>query len=214
MIRFEHAIIAALILLAANYHCVSALSVVSSPPHVTTTAKTHYLQMQPKLREIRKEFHFSTISYEQGLKNIHSLESLLQIRKTYFQIHSTTEPVHYGKYIVVSAKCSVKAAFQQDIRMFSSQPNTSHIVCLKEGVPQMMFQVNVSPAYYGHTMTISASTYLHAPRWINMILSPLWYFLSAFENSLRLEYNVKNDENLIKYRKMVFNQSVSGAFSD
>jgi hypothetical protein len=63
-------------------------------------------------------------------------------------------------------------------------------------------------------MTISASTYLHAPRWINMILSPLWYFLSALENSLRLEYNVQNNENLVKYRKMVFNQSVSGAFSD
>lgn len=200
----ESTIIAALVLLAATYHCTSALAAFSVP----ATCNAHG-QMPLKLREIRKEFHFSTIPYEQGLKNIHSLERLLQIHHTYFQIHSTTEPVYYGKYIVVSARCSIKSRFQQDIRMFSDQPNTSHIICLKEGVPQMMFKVNVSPAYYGHTVTISASTYLHAPRWINMILSPLWYFLLVFENSLRREFNAQNDENLVKYRKMVFNQTLS-----
>jgi hypothetical protein len=199
----ESTITAALILLAATYHCTSAL-VVSAPQAKAATGNT------PNLREIRKEFHFSTIPYEQGLKNIHSLEKLLPIHETYFQIHSTTEPVHYGKYIVVSANCSIKSKFQQDIRMFSNQPNTNHIVCLKEGVPQMMFKINVSPAHDGHTMTISASTYLHAPRWINMILSPLWSFLPV--NILGLEHNMqKNDDNLVKYRKMVFNQTLSSS---
>jgi hypothetical protein len=200
----ESTIIAALILLAATYHCTSAL-VVPSP----ITTATNHAQITPKLHEIHKEFHFSTISYEKGLKNIHSLEQLLQIHKKYFQIHSTTEPVHYGKYIVVSAQCSIKSRFQQDITMFSNQPNTSHIVCLKRGIPQMMFKINVSPAYYGHIMTISAATYVHAPRWINMILAPLWSFLLLFENSLRWEYNIQNNENLVKYRKMVFNQTLS-----
>jgi hypothetical protein len=181
-------ITSAIFLIAANCHCTYAFAV-------------------PQLRKFNQEYHFPAVSYTQALQNIHVLEHLLRVDKSYFKIHSTTEPVRYGNYIVASAKCSIKSIYQQDIKIFAKQGNVSHIVCIKDGTPQMMFEIRVAPAVRGHLMTINASTYLNAPLWMNMMLVPLWSFLSLFEEAMLLQYNVMYDENLVKYRKMLFNKT-------
>jgi hypothetical protein len=151
----------------------------------------------PKLHEMSKNFHFKSIPYEQALHHIHTLEHLSNL---HFQIQNTTKPVHCGPYTVVSAQCSIKS-LSHEIRMFSKQPDVSHIVCLKDGTPQIMFELQVTPAFYGHSMTVTASTYLNAPLWINMMLTPIWAFFSSFEDA-QLFY-LKYDKNISKYRTMV-----------
>ena len=157
----------------------------------------------PSLHEIKKTFYLPSTPYEEGLRHIHSMEHILKIHNgSYFQIHSTTKPVAYGKYTIVSATCSVQNTMQE-IRMFSDQQDVSHVVCIKSGIPQVTLQLKVTQQIKGHLLTINASTYLRAPLWTNLILTPL--FIAIFEGTLiNQQPIIPEDENLTKYRKMVF----------
>ena len=87
--------------------------------------------------------------------------------------------------------------------MFSDQQDVSHVVCIKSGIPQVTLQLKVTQQIRGHLLTINASTYLRAPLWTNLILTPL--FIAIFEGTLiNQQPIIPEDNNLTKYRKMVF----------
>jgi hypothetical protein len=176
-----------------------------------TSTSALVLLNTPNLHKISKTFPFPSTPYKDGLRHIHSIEHILNIDDgVYFQIHSTTQPVTYGKYTIVSATCSVQN-IRQEIRMFSKQQDVSYVVCIRNGIPQVTLELKVIPQIQGHLLTINASTYLRAPLWTNLMLTPLWHFVSVFEStSTTLDANTsQNNENLIKYRELVFRNQKS-----
>jgi hypothetical protein len=158
------------------------------------------------IQKTKHEFCFPLISYKSGLRNIHNLECVLNKNK-HFRVSNITEPVKCcGNYIILSTQCNSGYKYNNNLMLFSNQSNVSNIVYLKDGVPRMTFLLSVKPSYFGHILSIHV-TYFRHPKLYAALLKPLWSFFMFFEFLTFFSYNYKHNDNLRKYRVLLFNKT-------
>jgi hypothetical protein len=183
------------------------MQVTSYSNTLTRYSYTSMTNTHKTIRDCRREFYFPTISYQRGLRNVHTLEYVLNKNK-YFQVSSnTTEPIKCGgNYIILSTQCKAKNNYSHNLMLFSNQSNVSNIVYLKGGVPRLTFLLSVKPSYIGHFLYVHV-TYFKHPKLYATLLQPLWYIFTFFEIFTFFSYNYKHNDNLRKYRMMLFNKT-------
>jgi hypothetical protein len=172
----------------------------------------------PTGHTVSSSFRFPGISYNDGLRHIHTLEHLETIASEYFRINRASQPVRYGDFVTLSADCLIQG-MDHTICMISrpDQNHTSTYLCLKGASQLAQIRLRVHQAKkVGHILTME-TTYYSGKRVLDRNLGPTRHFLSFFEEKTKYQgLQCKPHPNLQWYRRMVlgpFRETQGGAFS-
>lgn len=160
------------------------------------------------------EHTFNKISYEQGVRHIHSLEHIETIHKfgcPFFKILSTTKPQQKANFTFILATYTFLNFGTNSLLMFTDKRDESNIICLDPSKPFLSIHTKVSRTKHntqGHNIKIR----VHHSRQYNWLRKVFYSFLKEIfilEDTLCWSYdfrgkvNIRDYENLAKYRRMV-----------
>ena len=160
----------------------------------------------PTSHTVSSSFRFPTISYQEGLKHIHSLEHLETIASGYFRIHRASQPIRYGDFVTINADCLIQGAHHTICVM--ARPDLNHTctyMCLQGAVQRAQIQLRVHKPKKapGHVLTMQ-TTYFSGKRVLDRDIGPTMRFLNFFEEKTKYQgVPFKAHPNLLWYRRMV-----------
>jgi len=170
----------------------------------------------PLCQTFSSSYHFPGIPYHQGLRRIHSLQTVeisggLVIPG--FRIQNTTTPLKVGDFAMISAECKTFLNSEpRTIRMFTKNRHDSFILCMRKhtGVLDTLTHLQVFPdPVAGHVLKVTSSTYPQPeqedtnPFMFDRVLMPLTFFVNGYRTEIWNFNDNKYDPNMSKYRHMV-----------
>lgn len=166
------------------------------------------------------EYHFNKVSYQQGLKNIHSFENIEimhRIGVPFFNVLNSSQPTSVGRFTVMAISYYILGRETQNLYVFTDKINESSIICSIHQQPQMLMVFRVLPSStlsngQGHILKINVH-YTAQSRWIRSILYGFFKTICAlqdkpqFNQSTQAQTTNRNSLNFEKYKSMVFQKT-------
>ena len=154
-------------------------------------------------------FNFPSIPYSAGLHHIHSPAHCMEVYGFVlpgFEILETSAPKSMGDY--VSLEFFYKTYFhgRTSARVFSSMPNTSHILLMDpDGVPCLLGRLSLEKyPPHGHCIRARADLLRPARLWERMFGCNRLVNQSKVERAIQVGYsNFKSDMRMKEYMNLV-----------
>jgi hypothetical protein len=169
------------------FFCVEGLFKTTFP--VPTTTKFHY--------------EFSKVSFEQGVRRIHSLEHFTKRVYnpiyTLFQIRKTSRVAQVGQWTGIEIECLIGC--EKYVLLMCSRTRTeSHLLFFKKQKEYLNMTLRVEESVMGHKLEINLSG---CPILKRMLVQSYLWCTSICDDHLFWVYDFEADENLAQYRRKV-----------
>ncbi len=148
-------------------------------------------------------YEFSKVSFEQGVRRIHSLEHFTKRVynpiHTLFQIRKTSKVVELGQWTGIEIECLIGRE-KYVLFMCSKTRTESHLLFFKKQKEYLNMTMRVEESVMGHKLEINISG---CPILKRMLVQSYLWCTSICDDNLFWVYDFEADENLAQYRRKV-----------
>jgi hypothetical protein len=187
------------------------------------------------LSRVSLQFEFPTVPYAAAIHHIHSPEKLAEMHglgAPFFRIDDTHPPRISPSATSISFNCSTFFMHDMHVRMFTSQPDVSHLLFFKERQALYRIKLSVVPlqvclvclwlyrslihmraqAFTSHRMLMEILFFEHGSTRLRSLL-PIFHFVEGLDSPMYPRYpRLVEDPHFKAYRRTVLRGEHSDDF--